>query len=164
MTDTAASAGLVPFAGEDPAARALAALAATQKLPKRPVGPAMRRGFLNRCPNCGEGPLIRGYLKVNDACPSCGEDLSHQRADDAPPYLTMVIVGHIVVPLMLLAWTLTSLPPWVHYATWIPLTLLMTLGLLRPIKGAVVGLQWANRMHGFGEEVPVPGMAVRVAD
>ncbi|MCC6982839.1 MAG: DUF983 domain-containing protein [Bauldia sp.] len=122
-------------------------------LPRRPVGRSLTRGFVNRCPNCGKGAVIHGYLKVNDACPSCGEDLSHQRADDAPPYLTMVIVGHIVVPLMLLVWTLTSLPSWVHIAFWIPFTLIMTLTLLRPIKGAVVGLQWANRMHGFGEEV-----------
>ncbi len=65
--------------------------------PRRDLGLAMRRGFMGRCPNCGKGKLFRAYLKVNPRCPSCDEDFSHQRADDAPPYLTMLIVGHVIV-------------------------------------------------------------------
>jgi uncharacterized protein (DUF983 family) len=83
------------------------------------------------------------------ACPRCGEDLSHQRADDAPPYFTMVIVGHIIVPLMLTVAFVVDWSTWTHFAVWLPLTLVMTLALLQPVKGATIGLQWALYMHGF---------------
>jgi uncharacterized protein (DUF983 family) len=110
---------------------------------------AIWRGLREKCPNCGEGALFRRYLKVNDCCPNCGEELYHQRADDAPPYFTMVIVGHVVVGGV---WGLEDAynPPfWVHGALWFPLTILMSLLLLPRIKGALVGFQWATRMHGF---------------
>jgi uncharacterized protein (DUF983 family) len=82
-------------------------------------------------------------------CGRCGEDLSHQRSDDAPPYFTMVIVGHIVVPIMLAVALNTSWSNFTHLAIWLPLTLILTLVLLRPVKGATIGLQWALYMHGF---------------
>jgi uncharacterized protein (DUF983 family) len=86
---------------------------------------------------------------VADACPTCDEELHHHRADDAPPYFTIVIVGHIVVSLVLLV-EMTYRPPlWVHAMLWLPLTVALALLLLPPIKGALVGLQWALRMHGF---------------
>lgn len=113
---------------------------------------AMRRGLRGRCPNCGEGRLFRAFLKVGDACPACGEELFHHRADDAPPYFTIFIVGHIVVPAMLLLETTVTPPLWVHMAVWGPLTLILALAFLPLVKGAVVGLQWAHRMHGFGGE------------
>ncbi len=115
----------------------------------RPVLEAMLRGARLKCPACGTGALYRRYLKVLNACPNCGEELHHHRADDAPPYFTIVIVGHIVVSLVLLV-EMTYRPPlWVHAALWTPLTLVLALGLLPSIKGALVGLQWALRMHGF---------------
>lgn len=120
--------------------------------PHRPVFPAIRKGLRKRCPNCGKGKLFRGYLKVVPECPVCGEDLSHQRADDAPPYLTIVVVGHIIVPLILEVETHWHLSTIVHLSIWLPLTLILSLILLPIMKGAVVGLQWAMRMHGFGEE------------
>jgi uncharacterized protein (DUF983 family) len=113
------------------------------------VAQAMWRGFTCRCPNCGEGALFRAFLKPVLTCGSCGEDLSHQRADDAPPYFTMVIVGHIVVPIMLAVALNTEWSNLTHLAIWLPVTLVMTLGLLQPIKGAIIGLQWALYMHGF---------------
>ena len=58
-----------------------------------------------KCPACGKGAMFNAYLKVNDRCPACGEELHHHRADDAPPYFTMLIVGHIVVALVLAALT-----------------------------------------------------------
>ena len=116
---------------------------------KRPVARSLWRGFRGRCPNCGEGSLFRAFLKPVEVCAACGEDLSHQRADDAPPYFTMVIVGHLLVPLMLAAMLFTDLPVAVNLAIWLPLTLVATIGLLQPVKGAIVGLQWALRMHGF---------------
>ena len=123
-----------------------------ESLPKRPVMPAIMKGLRKRCPNCGRGKLFRSYLKVAPACPSCNEDLSHQRADDAPPYLTIVVVGHIIVPAILFVETRWPLPTAGHLAIWLPLTLILSLLLLPVMKGAVVGLQWALRMHGFGEK------------
>lgn len=74
----------------------------TESTPDRSVFASMLRGAKLKCPACGTGALYRRYLKVSDACPHCGEELHHHRADDAPPYFTIVIVGHIVVSLVLL--------------------------------------------------------------
>jgi len=118
----------------------------------RNLGLAVKRGFLGRCPNCGEGKLFRKFLKVADECDVCHEVLRHQRADDAPAYLVILIVGHIIVPLALLAEKLFQPPHLLALAIWLPLTLFMSLALLQPIKGIVVGWQWAQRMHGFDPE------------
>lgn len=107
------------------------------------------RGFAKRCPACAQGHLFTGYLGTQAHCSHCGEDLHHQRADDAPPYFTMMVVGHIVIPLVLVVEKLWHPELWVHFITWLPLTLLMTLWLLPRVKGAIIGLQWALRMHGF---------------
>lgn len=117
--------------------------------PHRSPWQAMARGFQCRCPACGIGRAFDGYLTVVDRCAHCGENLSHHRADDAPPYFTIVVVGHIIVPLILIVETSFALSNLVNLAIWLPLTLILTLALLRPIKGAVVGLQWALYMHGF---------------
>lgn len=115
----------------------------------RSILEAMTRGFIGRCPSCGEGAIFRGFLKVNDHCPACGEALHHHRADDAPPYIVILIVGHVVVGLGL-SYEMASMPPmWVHAAIFLPMTVAMSLALLRPVKGALIGLQWAIRMHGF---------------
>ena len=119
--------------------------------PKRDLKEAMWRGFRGRCPNCGEGKLFRAYLKTHDACAVCGQDFRHQRADDLPAYLVIVIVGHIVVPMVLAVEKNFAPPVLLHLAVWLPLTLGMSLALLQPVKGAIVGLQWAFRMHGFDE-------------
>lgn len=117
--------------------------------PARPAGRSMMRGALRRCPNCGEGALYRAYLKVADACPACGEELHHQRADDAPPYVVITIVAHIVIGGLLALEVAYQPPVWLHMAIWLPLTVILSLALLPPVKGALVGLQWALRMHGF---------------
>jgi uncharacterized protein (DUF983 family) len=109
----------------------------------------MGRGALCTCPNCGEGRLYRAFLKVADSCAVCGEELHHHRADDAPPYFTMFIVGHIVVPLVLIVEKLWAPPLGVHFVLWLLVTLGLTLALMPSVKGAIVGLQWALRMHGF---------------
>jgi len=106
------------------------------------------RGLLGRCPNCGQGSLFQRYLKVNSACADCGLALDEFRADDAPPYFTIMIVGHIIVPAMLLLEQIRHPAEWVHAALWLPLTLVMTLALLPRIKGAVIGFQWAQRIRG----------------
>jgi uncharacterized protein (DUF983 family) len=115
------------------------------------LGLALKRGFLGRCPHCGEGRLFRAFVKVVDQCDACGEVYRHHRADDFPAYLVIVLVGHIVVPLVL--WVEIAYSPayWLHAAIWGPLVLAMALGLLQPIKGAIVALQWQTGMHGFAE-------------
>ncbi len=116
---------------------------------ERPVFQSMLRGAKHKCPACGIGALYWRFLKVSDTCPKCGEELHHHRADDAPPYFTIVIVGHVVVGLVLFV-EMTYRPPlWVHAALWGPLTIILALVLLPSIKGALIGLQWALRMHGF---------------
>ena len=115
----------------------------------RPVLQSMLRGAMHKCPACGSGPLYWKFLKVADACPKCGEELHHHRADDAPPYFTIVIVGHIVVGLVLAVEMAYRPPLWVHAALWLPLTVILALVLLPSIKGALIGLQWALRMHGL---------------
>lgn len=110
---------------------------------------AMARGLFCRCPACGKGHLFRAFIKVADTCDVCGEDLHHQRADDAPPYFTMMVVGHIVIPALVIVERVWHPEIWLQLAFWVPMTFALTLGLLQPIKGAIVGLQWALRMHGF---------------
>lgn len=116
---------------------------------KRELWPAVFRGALGRCPNCGEGKLFRKFLKAADRCPACNEDLHHHRADDMPAYIVITIVGHIVVPLAFAVETAFRPDYAIHLMLWIPLTLGLSLALLSPVKGAIVGLQWALRMHGF---------------
>lgn len=116
---------------------------------RRDLGAAAKRGLLGKCPACGRGKLFRKFLKVADECPACGAELRHHRADDAPAYLVILIVGHIVVPLALVVEKLYQPPHWLAFSIWIPLTLVLAIGLLQPIKGAIVGWQWAQRMHGF---------------
>jgi uncharacterized protein (DUF983 family) len=112
---------------------------------------AVQRGLFGRCPCCGNGRMFRAYLKVADACPACGEELHHQRADDFPAYVVIVIVGHILVPLVLLVETHLAPPYWVHMALWPSSVVVLTLALLQPVKGAIVALQWAMGMHGFDQ-------------
>lgn len=118
--------------------------------PARPLWTAMKRGFLGRCPNCGEGKLFASYIKTVRACDHCGEEIYHHRADDLPAYLVVVIVGHIVVGAFMGVEATSDLSLAAHLAIWMPLTVILALALLRPVKGAAVGLQWALYMHGFG--------------
>jgi uncharacterized protein (DUF983 family) len=120
----------------------------------RPMGAALARGLRRRCPRCALGPLFGAYLKVRDNCPRCGEALHHHRADDAPAYVVILVVGHLVVPLALVVETLYAPPYWVHLSLWGPLTIALALGLLEPVKGAIVAWQWALGMHGFEQRAP----------
>jgi uncharacterized protein (DUF983 family) len=128
---------------------------------QRPLVEAMWRGFREKCPACGEGKLFRKYLKVVDRCDKCGEEMHHHRADDAPPYFTIFIVGHVIVGGILVLEQAFAPPTWVHLAIWLPLTLIMSLLFLPRVKGALVGLQWALRMHGFGGPEPIEGEPVK---
>jgi len=105
------------------------------------------RGFAGRCPVCGVGPLLKGYVKPNPRCTSCGTDLLQFRADDAPAYFTILIVGHIVIPAMLMVEMAYHPAVVVHWLLWIPLTLVLSFLLLPRIKGALIGLQWALKVR-----------------
>lgn len=107
----------------------------------------MRRGFARRCPACGVGRLYHGYVKQQEYCSQCGENLLQYRADDAPAYFTILIVGHIVVPAILLLEMSYHPSTSLHLMLWIPLTLALTVSLLPPIKGALIGLQWALQLR-----------------
>ena len=107
------------------------------------------RGLRGRCPCCGKGRMFRAFLKVSDQCRVCGEELHHHRADDFPAYCVIFIVGHIIGPLVLSVELAFAPPTWVHLALWLPATLVMTVGLLQPVKGFIVALQWRLGMHGF---------------
>lgn len=100
---------------------------------------ALWRGFTNRCPACGKTHLFSGFLRVTPVCRNCGAPLAEFRADDAPPYFTIFIVGHVVIPLLFMM-DRRNAPLWLEAAIFLPLTLVMALGLIRPVKGATVGL------------------------
>ena len=119
--------------------------------PDATVWRAMQCGLSARCPRCGEGRMFRAFLKVADHCPACGEELHHHRADDFPAYVVIVIVGHIMVPLVLLVETNIAPPLWVGMMLWPASVMALALALLQPVKGAIIGLQWALGMHGFDQ-------------
>ncbi len=119
-----------------------------------PLPVAMARGFLGRCPACGQGRLFAGFLRVAPACSHCTAPLGQARADDAPPYFTIVVVGHIVIPLLVIVQGDYNPPTWLMTAIFLPLTVILALGLLRPIKGATVGVMLTM---GLMKPAPAPG-------
>ena len=117
---------------------------------ERDLPSALWRGWRRRCPACGEGALMEGYLTVRSACPACEADMSHQRADDGPAWATILISGHILAPLMLTVFTLWRPEGWQMAIGFSVVFVALSLYLLPRLKGAFVGFQWAKRMHGFG--------------
>ena len=115
----------------------------------RPLTPAVLRGLKCKCPACGDGAMLERFLKVRDACPSCGEDLSHQRADDGPAYLTMLVTLKVVTPLMVWAMFAFDWHPAVLFTVFSSFLVALSLFLLPRFKGMIVAIQWSRRMHGF---------------
>ena len=101
---------------------------------------AMWRGACGLCPACGTGHAFAGYLKVVPECAHCHAPLGDLRADDAPPYFTILIVGHLMVPMIFALETMVRPALWVHAAIWLPMCVILSMGLLRPVKGATLGL------------------------
>ena len=124
---------------------------------ERPMKPAMWRGFRQKCPNCGEHHLFDGYLKVTDECPACAETLSHHRADDGPAYLTILIVAHLIGFGIHFVWVWFRPEPLVMATIFTVGSVALSLFLLPRLKGMIVGIQWAKRMHGFGLPHPNDG-------
>jgi len=122
--------------------------------PKRPLGRSMLRGWRRRCPNCGAGPMMTGFLTVRDDCPVCDEELHHQRADDGPAYLTILAVAHIVGPMLGIVYIVASPDPIVVAVSLAIAVVALSLYFLPRLKGMLVGIQWAKRMGGFGDNRP----------
>ncbi|MCK8463873.1 DUF983 domain-containing protein [Aliiroseovarius sp. S1339] len=116
---------------------------------ERDLKPAMKKGWSKRCPNCGTGKMFQGYLKVQDTCTVCGEDLYHHRADDGPAYLTILVVGHLMAPLLHITYVNFVQEPMMLASIFTVGTVAASLYLLPRFKGFMVGFQWAKRMHGF---------------
>jgi uncharacterized protein (DUF983 family) len=116
---------------------------------------AIGRGLREHCPNCGRGALFRRYLKPVERCAVCGEAYGHIRADDFPPYLTILVVGHVVVPGILitdrLGWSSA-----LQGGVWLPVTAVLTLLLLPRFKGAILGLMWKLGMNAQPDAVLTP--------
>ena len=121
------------------------------ELEERALKPAMRNGWRRRCPSCGSGPLLKGYLKVHDECSVCREELYHHRADDGPAYLTILFVGHLMAPLLHVVFVTWRPEPLVLFTIFAIGCVALSLYLLPRLKGAVIGFQWARHMHGFGK-------------
>ncbi len=113
---------------------------------EKSIWTGVKRGLCLRCPNCGEGRLLRGYLKIRPGCEVCGLDSRIFPSDDFPPYLTIIIAGHILVPLFMWSDRAYEPPIWVQSAIWLPATLILCLVLLPFMKGATIGLCWATNM------------------
>jgi uncharacterized protein (DUF983 family) len=132
-------------------ARAIASSAEKSSNGRRDFTLAVWRGFLGRCPKCGKGAMFGAYLRVNPRCPVCHEDLSPQRADDAPAYMTLLIVCHVIGAGVLVSDDILPRAPLIVVVSfWLAATALMSLLILPRMKGVVVGYQWALGMHGFG--------------
>ena len=114
---------------------------------------ALGRGSRGRCPACAKRPLFAGFLRVAPECSNCGAPLGLARADDAPPYFTILIVGHIVIPAMLIMQKMSDPPTWLLSAIFVPLTIALAVGLIRPVKGATVGLMLSFNMLKSDVEV-----------
>ncbi len=111
---------------------------------------AVLRGLRMLCPNCGQGALFDGYLHIFDRCPICREEYYHHRADDGPAYLTILLVGHLLAPLMLATHAAFEPEPLVFATVLSVAAVAMSLFLLPRFKGMIVAIQWSRRMHGFG--------------
>ncbi len=118
--------------------------------PKRPVMAAMARGALGTCPNCGKGRLFTLWLAVDPHCSNCGEELHHHRADDLPAYLNIFVTGHVVIGVMMLFLDSEFFPVWGLTVLTAAIAVAVAAAMMRPLKGMVVGAQWALSMHGFG--------------
>jgi uncharacterized protein (DUF983 family) len=122
----------------------------TTSAQERALWPALRKGFSRKCPNCGSGPMLKSYLKVRDTCTVCREELMHHRADDGPAYLTILIVGHLMAPLLHVSFVVWRPEPLVLFTIFAVGCVTLSLYLLPRLKGMIVAFQWARLMHGFG--------------
>lgn len=115
----------------------------------RPLWPAALRGLRCRCPACGQGRLFGSFLKPVENCQVCKESYSAQQADDFPPYLVVLLLGHILVPTVIAVDRAFAPPLWLYMTFGSAFVATVAVALLQPVKGAVIAYQWACRMGGF---------------
>ena len=116
---------------------------------ERDTREAILRGLQLKCPSCGKGKLLSGYLKVKGACDCCGQELHHASVDDGPAYFTLMIVVALIFPMFAVIYTLFDPEP-----LWVALSMMalatgLALFILPRVKGLFIGLQWAKRLYGF---------------
>ena len=109
------------------------------------------RGCRKTCPQCGVGALLEGYLKPQSSCVACNEDFSHISADDGPAWLTLLIVGHAVVPLMLIFGRNDLFPMWLAILILAMVTLVGVYFVLPRAKGVFIALIWLTGATGRNE-------------
>lgn len=114
------------------------------RAPHTPADPA-KAGLRGRCPRCGEGRLFSGFLTVAPRCTSCDLDYAFIDSGDGPAVFVILIIGFIVVGLALWLEVTVGPPLWVHFLLWLPLTLILSLPLLRSLKGLMIALQYKHR-------------------
>jgi uncharacterized protein (DUF983 family) len=107
------------------------------------------RGIRGRCPRCGEAKLFGKFLKPVAVCPRCHQDWTHHRADDMPPYISILITGHVLAPVIIYLGAFSDLPMAQAMAICLVLAAIMMISLIQPAKGGVIALQWWHGMHGF---------------
>ncbi len=120
----------------------------------RSTASILASGCFGRCPRCGQGRLFDGVLKVTDKCEACGLVFSGHDAGDGPAVAVIFILGTAMVGLAWLLELIMSPPLWVHAVVWIPLTVIGSVALLRPLKGLTVAIQYRYRAV---DEPEMPG-------
>ena len=102
-------------------------------------------GLASRCPNCGEGHLFDGFLKVSPRCEACGFDLARADSGDGPAVFILLLAGFPVVFAALITEVALHPPVWLHLVLWLPLIVILSLALVRPLKGVMIAAQFANQ-------------------
>lgn len=115
---------------------------------------AALRGALNRCPSCGQTALFARYLKPADRCSMCSQDWTPQQADDFPAYLSILVTGHLLAPVIIALVNHVDVPTWLLMALVLTLAAGTMIALLQPAKGAIIAMQWWLGMHGFAQPEP----------
>lgn len=121
--------------------------------------PPILAGLLCRCPRCGSGRLFNGYLSLKPKCEACDLDYKFVDAGDGPAVFIILIVGFIVMAAALITEVKVHPPIWLHMALWLPLAVILSLGLLRPMKGILIALQYANKAREGRLAQPQEGAA-----
>ena len=113
-----------------------------------PLKLAMQRGALGRCPSCGQTKLFKSYLKQIETCPNCHAEFGKIRADDAAPWLTIIVVGHLFLPLIFFVNLETIMPFWLGVAAWCGMFSGLSMAVLPRAKGMFIALLWVTRAPG----------------
>lgn len=110
---------------------------------------ALWRGVRNRCPACGGAALFASFLKPVERCRVCQEDWTRHNADDFPPYIVILVIGHVVVTGMTSVEVVFHPAMWIQLSIWMPIVVALATGLIQPAKGGVIAFQWWHRMGAF---------------